>query len=156
MSFRLSMATELEASRRHDNRNLPVPLAYRAHGDLDVLAQLGQELHEALGRKDPRPVAHQGRDVRLLDAEDLAGLGLGQPTILDQLVDLQREARLQQLLFGMGRSRSANTLPLPFSARILLFFFLMVGPAFLGSGARRPPTAAGSARCPSAASRCPS
>jgi hypothetical protein len=45
--------------------------------------------------------------MRLLDAEDLAGFGLGEAARLDQLVDLQRQTRLQQLLLGMGQARYA-------------------------------------------------
>src|SRR2546428_3742441 len=53
-----------------------------------------------------------------------------------------------------GRSRSAKTLLLPCSARILLFFS-MLSSAFPCSVAGRPPAAGGSNRCPSAASLCP-
>src|SRR2546425_3867420 len=53
-------------SGRHDNGHFPVFLARGAHRDLDVLAKVGQKLHEALDRKHPRPVAHQRGDVRLV------------------------------------------------------------------------------------------
>src|SRR5437867_3852786 len=47
------------ASSRPDNGNFSMLLARRAHGDLHVLPEMGQELHQALDRKHPRPVAHQ-------------------------------------------------------------------------------------------------
>ena len=65
-------------------------LARRADSDFHVLAEVRQKLHQALDRKHPRAIPHQRGDVRLLDAEDLAGLGLGQTARLDELVDLQR------------------------------------------------------------------
>ena len=88
---------------RHDNGHFPVFLARGAHCDLDVLAKVGQKLHEALDRKHPRPVAQQRGDVRLLDAKDAASLGLGEATRFDDLVDLQRQTRLQKFLLGMGQ-----------------------------------------------------
>ena len=47
------------ASSRPDNGNFSMLLARRAHGDLDVLPEIGQELHEAVDRKRPRTIAHQ-------------------------------------------------------------------------------------------------
>ena len=40
-------------------------------------------------------------DLRLRCAKQIGGLSLGQLTRFDQLGDLQRELRLQQLLFGV-------------------------------------------------------
>src|ERR1700733_4020429 len=42
--------------------------------------------------------------MRLLDAEELPRLRLGQPARLDDLVDLQREPGLQKLLLGIGQT----------------------------------------------------
>jgi hypothetical protein len=80
---------------------------------LDVLAKLGQELHQALDREQPRPVAHQTRDVRLLDAEDLAGHGLREAARLDDPVDLQRQARPEQLLLRVGQGEVGEYVPAP-------------------------------------------
>jgi hypothetical protein len=49
-------------------------------------------------------VAHQRRDVRLLDAEDFARLRLRQAARLHDPVDLQREPRLEQFLFRIGQT----------------------------------------------------
>lgn len=51
----------------------------------DVLAEVRQKVHQALDRKPPGAISHQHGDVRLLDPEDLAGLGLGRPRALMSL-----------------------------------------------------------------------
>ena len=71
-------------------------------GDLDVLAEGGEKVHEALDGKGTGAVAHQGRDVGLLDAEDLAGLCLLEAAIFDEAKNLKRELGFQELLFRMG------------------------------------------------------
>jgi hypothetical protein len=68
--------------------------ARRADCDFNVLAEVSQKLHQALDRKRPGAIPHQRGDVRLLDAEDLARLGLGQTARLDELVYLQGQACL--------------------------------------------------------------
>ena len=47
-------------------------LAGRPHADLYIVAEGGEELHQALGRKGPCSSTHEVRDVRLWNAEDLA------------------------------------------------------------------------------------
>jgi hypothetical protein len=54
--------------------------------------------------------------MRLLDTEEFARPRLRQAALLDDLVDLQRQAGLEQLLLR----RSANTLPLLFVTRTLV------------------------------------
>lgn len=71
-------------------------------GDLDVLAQGGEKVHEALDGKGASPVAHQGGDVRLLDAEDLAGFGLLEAAAFNETINLQGQLGFQELLFRMG------------------------------------------------------
>ena len=88
-------------------------LARRAHGDLDVLPEMGQELHQALNRKHARPVAHQSRDVRLLDAKDFPSPALGEAAVFDDPVYLQREARLQQFLLGMRQVEVGKDIAAP-------------------------------------------
>ena len=44
-------------------------LARRLYDDFHVLAKGGEEVHEAFNRKGACAIAHQRRDVRLLDAE---------------------------------------------------------------------------------------
>src|SRR5437879_11829383 len=88
-------------------------LARRAHGDLRVLPEMGQELYQALDRKHLRPVAHQRRDVRLLDAKDCPSPGLGEAAVFDGLVYLQRETRLQQLLLGMRQVEIGEDIAAP-------------------------------------------
>ena len=42
--------------------------------------------------------------MRLLDAENFAGIGLLEAAFFDEAVDLQREPRFQELLLGMGQT----------------------------------------------------
>jgi hypothetical protein len=54
---------------------------------------------------DAGPITHQQGHLRLPDAEDCAGLRLGDLTRLDDAVDLQRQTRLEQFLFRVGKTR---------------------------------------------------
>ncbi len=73
-------------------------------GDLDVLPEGGEKVHEALDGKRAGAVAHQGRYVRLLDAENLAGFDLLEAAFLDEAVNLERKPGFQEFLFGMGET----------------------------------------------------
>ena len=55
------------------------------------MAEGGKKIHQALDGETAGGVAHQRGDVRLLDAEDFAGLGLRQVALLDEAVNLERE-----------------------------------------------------------------
>ena len=80
-------------------------LARGRHGDLDVLAEGGEEVHQAFDGKGAGAVAHQGGNVRLLDAEDLAGIGLLEAAFLDEAVDLEGKLGLQELLLGIRETK---------------------------------------------------
>ena len=69
-------------------------LAGWPHGNLYVLAHGGKKIHKALDGETARAVAHQQRDVWLLDAEDFPGLGLRQVALLDEAINLERELYL--------------------------------------------------------------
>jgi len=56
--------------------NFAVFLASGFHGDLDVLAEGGEKVHETFDGKGTGAVAHQDGNMRLLDAEDLASFCL--------------------------------------------------------------------------------
>jgi len=73
-------------------------LARGSHSNLDILPQRGEKFHKALYRKAARTVAHECRDVRLLDAQDFSSLGLLEAPRLNKPVNLQRQPRLQKLL----------------------------------------------------------
>ena len=75
-----------------DYGNRSVVLAGGPHGDLDILAERGQKVHQALDGKGSRLASHQAGDMRLLDAEQYPGSGLGEISLLDETVDFQREA----------------------------------------------------------------
>src|SRR5580704_3988847 len=90
ISLRSIQATGLP----HHHRHLALRLARRLHRDLDVLTERSQKLDQPPDGEISSAVAHQRRDMRLLDAEELARLGLGKAACLDDFVDLQREPGL--------------------------------------------------------------
>jgi hypothetical protein len=71
-----------------------MPLARRPDGDLDVLSQSGEEVHEAFDRKGTGAVAHQSRDVGLFDPENFSCFGLCNAPLFDEAVDSQCELGL--------------------------------------------------------------
>ena len=89
-------------------------LASGLHGDLHVLAEGGEKVHEALDGKGTGAVAHQGRNVRLLDAEDLAGFGLLEAPFFDEAINMQRQRGFQELLFGMGETEVGKNISTAF------------------------------------------
>src|SRR6266567_1051931 len=86
-----------------DEGDFAVFLASGLYGDLHVLAEGGEKVHDALDGNGDGPIAHQGRDMRLLNAENLAGNGLLEAAFFDEAVNLKREPRFQELLLGMGQ-----------------------------------------------------
>jgi hypothetical protein len=73
----MSLALHPGYSRPHPTDTTPLRLPCRLHRDLHVLSQSGEELDQTRDREIAGAVAHQRGDVRLLDAEDCAGLRLG-------------------------------------------------------------------------------
>ena len=57
----------------------------------------------------------------LLDAKDLSGFNLGKAAFLDDTVDLERQSRFEELLFGMGQSKVGENIPTPFGCRDRFF-----------------------------------
>jgi hypothetical protein len=64
-----------------DNRHRAVFLAGWRHLDFDILAQGRQEVDQTPDGERPRAVAGERRDVRLLNAQNLRCLNLGQAAI---------------------------------------------------------------------------
>jgi hypothetical protein len=89
---------------RGDNRHVAVCFARLCDADLDIVSESREELHQALGGKRAGPTAHEIRDVRLRNTEDLPGLCLGQLPRADGADNLQRQIRLQQLLVRVGQA----------------------------------------------------
>jgi hypothetical protein len=100
--------------RLGDEGDFAVLLAGGLHGDLDVLAEGGEKVHEALDRKGTGAVAHQGRNVRLLDPEDLASFGLLKASTFNEAVNLQGKLGLQELLFGTGETKVGKNISAAF------------------------------------------
>src|SRR6266850_5353395 len=69
--------------------------------DLDVLAESGEEVHEALDREAIEAVAHQVGHVRLPDAEQLCGPVLREPAFAEDAVHLHGELHLEAALPGV-------------------------------------------------------
>jgi len=102
---------------------LRVFLASGFHGDLDVLGEGGEKVHETLDGKGTGAVAHQGGNVRLLDAEDLASFGLLEAAFSKEAINLERKLCLQEFLLGMGETRSAKNISTAFFDLIGFLFW---------------------------------
>lgn len=92
------------ATSSGDKRHLAVCLAPLFDTDLDIVSESGEELHQARGGKRAGTTAHEIRDVRLRNTEDLPGLCLRQLPRFDGAENLQRQIRLQQLLVRVGQA----------------------------------------------------
>src|SRR5262245_57044543 len=91
--------------------------------------------------------------MRLLDAEDSAGLRLREPACFDDFVDLQREPRLKQFLLRVRQAEIGKDIA-------AAFFHACSGPlchvssVFPCGAAPLPRSAAGSVQCPTSAWQC--
>lgn len=74
-----------------------------ADGDLDVLAEGGEEFHEAADAEVAGAVAHEEGDLGLLDAKNCGDFDLGQAAVFEDGIDLQGELGFEQFLFGIGK-----------------------------------------------------
>src|ERR1035437_10090561 len=73
--------------------------------DFNVLAEGGQEGHQALDGEIAGTVAHEQGYLRLGDADDVPGLRLGELARLDNVVYLQGQSRLQLFLLDRKSTR---------------------------------------------------
>jgi hypothetical protein len=96
------VSNRTERGSRDDDGDVAMLLARCPHGDFNVLPEGGKKLHQAFDGVGTRLAAHQAGDVRLLDAENCSGLGLREPTLLDEPIDLQREPGLDLLALRVG------------------------------------------------------
>lgn len=81
-----------------------VGFAGGADGDLDVVAEGGEKFHEAADAEIASAIAHQQRDLRLLDAESFGELDLGLAASFQERIDLQGELGLDQFLLRIGEA----------------------------------------------------
>jgi hypothetical protein len=132
-------------------RYCPMRFARRPDGNLDILAESGEEIHKPFHRKRSRTIAHERRNMRLLDAKNLSGFGLRDTALPDQPVDLQRKLRLEQLLLGIGQAKIGKYIPAAFLTAGPLqgrrasveFFLLHISSAFADANAPLQPVVAG-------------
>src|SRR5262249_16207931 len=103
ISLRSIRATSIGLSSQH-HRHLSMRLPCRLYRDFHVLPESREKLGQTSDRKIAGTVAHERGDMGVLDAQDLAGLGLCQATCCDQFVDLQSQAGLEQLLLRIRQS----------------------------------------------------
>src|SRR5439155_26675135 len=99
---------------RYDDGYCPLVLACGPDGDLHVLPQGGEKVQEALDGEGARAVAHQGGDVRLLDAEELSRFSLGQAARFDEAVNVQRQPGFQEFLCWLGQAEVGEDVPAAF------------------------------------------
>jgi hypothetical protein len=96
-----------------------------ADGDFDVLAEGGEEFHEAADAEVAGAVAHKQGDLGLLNAENFGEFDLGQAAVLEDGIDLQGELGFEQLLLGIGETEVGEDVAAAFCyARGALFCFL--------------------------------
>lgn len=114
-------------------------LACGPDGNLHVLTQGGEKIHEALDGEGAGPIAHQGGNPGLLDSEYLPSLCLSEATLFNEPVNLEREACFQEFLFGMGKPEIGEDV----SAALFRLHRLFRGhlsSAFLGGDVRPHPS----------------
>src|ERR1039457_222445 len=85
---RLEMAIETGSAMRlppvssKSNGHFAVLFARRPDGDFHVLPERGQEFHQPADGEVSRPAPHEVGHMRLFDAKDFTGFGLGQAALL--------------------------------------------------------------------------
>src|SRR5260370_28706065 len=85
-----SRATLETGSGQH--RQFTMLLARGSHGNLHILSHRCEKLHEAFHGKGSRAVAHERRDVGLLDTQYFSSFGLLKAPSFNKPVNLEREA----------------------------------------------------------------
>ena len=101
--------------RLSDDRHCAVFLARGPYGNLHVLPERGEKIHEPFDREGAGAVAHQRGHVGLLDAEDLSGFRLGKAALVDEPINLQCQPGFQEFLFWMGKAEVGEDIPAAFS-----------------------------------------
>jgi hypothetical protein len=121
----LSAVSEALLRCRRLERNA-APLAgsaVRLHNDLDVLLKHGEHFHQTLGGVVLEVAAQKMGQVRLADAYQLGCFDLGQPTLLDEPVQLRDDVRFQQPLFGIGQVKVSEDVAAAFIGLDFPFWF---------------------------------
>lgn len=85
----------------------PAPLGLADH-DLHVPAERHQETQQPLDGAVAEMGPQQARHVGLGEAEQVRGLGLGQPASANDLVDPGHDLRLQEVGIGVGAAEAGE------------------------------------------------
>src|ERR1035437_75519 len=90
--------------------HLAVLLARRSDRDFHILSERRQKFHETPHGEAPGTVAHEQRNVRLLDAQRPASFGLRHSALLDDAVQLECQFCLRKRLCGIGQATTGEHL----------------------------------------------
>ena len=90
-----------------DNPDAPVTTVgrLRLDRDLDILAEPGQQPHQAVAREIGEPSIEQSRHFGLIDAEQRRSGDLGQAPPFDDLSNQDGKLRFGQLFLGRGKAQ---------------------------------------------------
>src|SRR5258708_16640255 len=100
-------------SSNHD-RHLAVFFVRWRDSDLNVLAESGQEVKQAAHGKVAGPISRQRRHMWLRNTKNFPSFCLGEAALLDDVIDLQSQARLHQFLVGVGQPKICNNVSTAF------------------------------------------
>src|SRR5262249_44702143 len=118
-------------------------------------AERDKKIDQPFHRKVSGTVPYEQRHMWLLDPEDLARLRLRQTARLDDAVDLQRQASLEEILFRMREPQVREDVAASLDVVDFRELPCHVNAAFLGGAARRLPVCCGSGPSRVSASRSP-
>ena len=87
------------------------------------MPERNQEVHKPLNRKISGTVAHQRRNMGLLDAQYGPSLRLREMAVLDDSVDLQGKMRLELLALRIGETDVGEDVAAALFRRLYVFVF---------------------------------
>jgi hypothetical protein len=92
-------------SSGRDNKECAMFLASGPDGDFNILTESDEKFRKASNGKITCTVPHQQGGLRLLHAENFGDLDLCRAAVLEGRINLEREPRLEQLLFWIGKTK---------------------------------------------------
>ena len=85
----------------------------RPHDDIDVAIKAGEKSHEPIDRVFPEIALEHPGDLRLADAHELAGGGLGQLALMGQPVNLRHDLSLEEVRLRVGQAEIGEDIAAP-------------------------------------------